>query len=105
MLHTLGATPRLLARALMAEQAFLAGIGVAVGLIVGAAVGATMAPLVILTPSAGRPVPAPAFELAWRPVGATAAALMAVALVLSALIATTIRKRVAAAQLRIGADR
>ncbi|WP_238454824.1 hypothetical protein [Micromonospora sp. ATA51] len=31
VLHTLGAAPRLLARALLAEQAFLAGIGVASG--------------------------------------------------------------------------
>ncbi|WP_238452412.1 FtsX-like permease family protein, partial [Micromonospora sp. 4G55] len=55
VLHTLGAGPPLLARALLAEQTFLAGIGVAVGLLVGAGVGATMAPLVILTPSAGGP--------------------------------------------------
>jgi predicted lysophospholipase L1 biosynthesis ABC-type transport system permease subunit len=53
VLHTLGATPRLLARSLIAEQAFLAGIGVAVGLLVGVAVAATVAPLVILTQSAG----------------------------------------------------
>ena len=57
VLHTLGAAPRLLARALLAEQAFLAGIGVGVGLLVGAGVAATMVPLVILTPAAGRPVP------------------------------------------------
>jgi hypothetical protein len=104
VLHTLGATPRLLARALLAEQAFLAGIGVIVGLLVGAGVGATMAPLVILTPSAGRPVPAPTFELPWVPVGAIAVGLLVVALVLGGLVATTIRQRVAAAQLRMGGD-
>ncbi|SDY46196.1 FtsX-like permease family protein [Micromonospora pattaloongensis] len=105
VLHTLGATPRLLARALIAEQAFLAGLGVAVGLLVGVGVAATMAPLVILTPSAGRPVPPAAFELPWGPLLATAAGLLAVAVALSASIAATVRQRAAAAQLRIGVDR
>jgi hypothetical protein len=102
VLHTLGATPPLLARALLAEQAFLAGIGVTVGLVVGGVVGATMAPLVILTPSAGRPVPEPAFELPWAPIGAIAAGLLVVALALGGLVAGTIRQRVAVAQLRMG---
>lgn len=105
VLNTLGAAPRLLVRALLAEQAFLAGIGVTVGLVIGAGVGATLAPLVILTPSADRPVPAPAFDLAWGPVSMTAAGLLAVALALSGFIALTIRQRLAAALLRIGADR
>ncbi|GAB3802290.1 hypothetical protein GCM10027605_21450 [Micromonospora zhanjiangensis] len=104
VLHTLGASPRLLARALLAEQAFLAGLGVLVGLLVGAGVGATMAPLVILTPSADRPVPAPDFELPWLPVGGIAAGLLLVALILGGLVATTIRQRVAVAQLRMGGD-
>ncbi|MEU9506705.1 ABC transporter permease [Micromonospora sp. NPDC048170] len=105
VLHTLGATPRLLARALLAEQTFLAGIGVGVGLLLGAAVGATMAPLVILTPSAGRPVPEAAFVLPWLPIGLTALGLLLAALAFSAFIALGIRQRVAAAQLRIGGDR
>jgi hypothetical protein len=104
VLHTLGATPRLLGEQRPGQQAFLAGIGVIVGLLVGAGVGATMAPLVILTPSAGRPVPAPTFELPWAPVGAIAVGLLAVALVLGGLVATTIRQRVAVAQLRMGGD-
>ncbi|WP_328424999.1 ABC transporter permease [Micromonospora sp. NBC_00389] len=105
VLHTLGATPRLLARALLAEQTFLAGIGVGVGLLLGAAVGATMAPLVILTPAAGRPVPPATFELPWVPIGATAVGLLLAALAFSAFIATGIRQRVAAVQLRIGGER
>ncbi|HEX5595625.1 MAG TPA: FtsX-like permease family protein [Micromonosporaceae bacterium] len=105
VLHTLGATPRLLARALIVEQAFLAGIGVTVGLVIGAGVGAAMAPLVILTPSGHRPVPSPDFDLAGMAVGVTAASLFAVALALSGFIALTLRQRVAATQLRIGADR
>ncbi|MET8362913.1 ABC transporter permease [Micromonospora sp. NPDC005194] len=105
VLHTLGATPRVLARALLAEQTFLAGIGVGVGLLLGAAVGATMAPLVILTPAAGRPVPPAAFALPWVPIGLTAVGLLLAALAFSAFIAAGIRQRVAAVQLRIGGER
>ncbi|MET7668820.1 ABC transporter permease [Micromonospora luteifusca] len=105
VLHTLGATPRLLARALLAEQTFLAGIGVGVGLLLGAAVGATMAPLVILTPAAGRPIPPAAFALPWVPIGLTAVGLLLAALAFSAFIAAGIRQRVAAVQLRIGGER
>ncbi|MFC0003998.1 FtsX-like permease family protein [Micromonospora siamensis] len=104
VLNTLGATPRLLARALLAEQAFLAGIGVGVGLLLGTGVGATMAPLLILTPAAGRPVPEAAFVLPWTPIGLTALGLLLTALAFSAAIALGIRQRVAAAQLRIGGD-
>jgi hypothetical protein len=103
--NTLGAGPRLLARALMAEQAFLAGLGVVVGVLVGVGVAATMAPLVILTPSANRPVPEPLLAVAWGPVAATVIGLFAVSLVMGALVATTMRQRLAAAQLRIGEDR
>ncbi|MGW0433108.1 FtsX-like permease family protein [Micromonospora sp. NPDC003197] len=105
VLHTLGAGPRLLARALVTEQAFLASIGVVVGLVVGGAVSATVAPMVILTPAAGRPVPEPAFELPWLPVGAIGIGLLLVAMLFSGLIAATVRQRVAAAQLRIGGER
>ncbi|PWU44954.1 ABC transporter permease, partial [Micromonospora globispora] len=105
VLHTLGAAPRLLARALLAEQAFLAGIGVGVGLLVGAGVAATMVPLVILTPAAGRPVPDAAFALPWAPIALTALGLLVAALTFSAVITTGIRQRVAALQLRIGGER
>ncbi|RKF26158.1 FtsX-like permease family protein [Micromonospora globbae] len=105
VLHTLGAGPRLLARALLAEQTLLAGIGVGVGLLLGAVVGATMAPLVILTPGGGRPVPEAAFTMPWLPIGLTAVGLLLAALAFSLSIALGIRQRVAAAQLRIGGER
>lgn len=105
VLNTLGATPRLLARALMIEQAFLAGLGVAVGLLVGMLVAGTTGPLVILTPSASRPVPPALTTTDWPPVLGTALALLAITLVMAGLVATTMRQRLAAAQLRIGADR
>ncbi|WFE34461.1 FtsX-like permease family protein [Micromonospora sp. WMMD975] len=99
---TLGATSRLLARAYLAEQTFLAAIGVAVGLAIGAVVAATMVPLVILTPAAGRPVPEAVFVVPWAPIGLTAAGLLLAALAFAAVITTGIRQRIAAAQLRIG---
>ncbi|MGB2570791.1 FtsX-like permease family protein [Micromonospora citrea] len=105
VLHTLGAGPPVLARALLAEQTFLAGIGVTVGLLVGAGVGATMAPLVILTPGAGRPVPEAAFTVPWTPIGLTALGLLVAALAFSAVLTTGLRQRVAAVQLRIGGER
>ncbi|PWU62058.1 hypothetical protein DLE60_02365, partial [Micromonospora globispora] len=91
--------------ALLAEQAFLAGIGVGVGLLVGAGVAATMVPLVILTPAAGRPVPDAAFALPWAPIALTALGLLVAALTFSAVITTGIRQRVAALQVRIGGER
>lgn len=104
VLHALGATPRLLVRSFLVEQGFLAGVGVLVGLTVGIGVAATMAPLVVLTPAAQRPVPPPILEIAWVPTGATALALLLLALALSALTAATMRGRLTAARLRIGED-
>ncbi|MFR9774965.1 FtsX-like permease family protein [Micromonospora sp. MS34] len=105
VLHTLGANARLLARALLAEQAFLAGIGVGVGLLVGAGVAATMVPLVILTPAAGRPVPEAVLTVPWTPVALTAGGLLLAALGFAAVITAGLRQRVAAVQLRIGGER
>lgn len=105
VLHTLGAGARLLARSIMVEQAFLAGMGVLVGLVVGLGVAATTVPLLILTPTAGRPVPPPLLEFDWPVVAGTAVLLLVLALGLSALVGTTLRRRLAVAQLRIGADR
>ncbi|MGN9778919.1 FtsX-like permease family protein [Micromonospora sp. H33] len=105
VLHTLGAGHRLVARSLLAEQALLAGLGVLVGLAVGIGVAATMAPLVILTPSADRPTPEPLLQVDWPPVAATGVGLLLLALAFSASVSATLRRRLAAGQLRIGEDR
>ncbi|MEO3745137.1 FtsX-like permease family protein [Plantactinospora sp. B5E13] len=105
VLRTLGTRSRTLTRSLLVEQGFLAGLGVLVGLAVGIGVAATMAPLIILTPAAERPVPVPLLEIAWLPSGGTALVLLLLAMLLSGLTAVTTRNRLAAAQLRIGDDR
>lgn len=104
VLHTLGATPRLLARSLVTEQGFLAGLGIGVGIAVGLGVAATMAPLVILTPSAARPNPEPLLFLDWRPVAGTALALLLLAMAMAGMTALTMRQRLIAARLRLGAE-
>ncbi|MFF5216122.1 FtsX-like permease family protein [Micromonospora sp. NPDC000442] len=104
VLHTLGAGHRLVARSLLAEQSFLAGMGVLVGLAVGIGVAATMAPLVILTPSADRPDPPPLLNVDWPPVLGTAVGLLALALAFSAAVSVSVRRRLTAAHLRTGED-
>ncbi|WP_305783118.1 FtsX-like permease family protein [Symbioplanes lichenis] len=105
VLDTLGAGPVTLARSLMTEQAFLAGTGVLAGLAVGIGVAATMAPLLILTPAATRPIPEPVLVVDWWRAGGTAALLLVLALTLSALTGATLRRRLAPARLKLGADR
>ncbi|WP_306215899.1 FtsX-like permease family protein [Actinoplanes sp. RD1] len=105
VLDTLGAGPAALARSLMTEQAFLAGTGVLAGLAVGIGVAATMAPLLILTPAATRPVPEPLLVVDWWRAGGTAALLLILALALSALTGATLRRRLTTVRLKLGADR
>ncbi|TCC00286.1 FtsX-like permease family protein [Micromonospora zingiberis] len=105
VLHTLGAGHRLVARSLLAEQSLLAGMGVLVGLGVGVGVAATMAPLVVLTPSADRPDPPPLLNVDWLPVLATGVGLLALALAFSAAVSVTMRRRLTATHLRTGEDR
>jgi hypothetical protein len=104
VLRAFGAGPRLLIRSLVAEQALLAGGGTLAGLAVGAAVAVAMAPLIILTPTATRPVPEPLVRVLSLPVAASAATLFLVAVALSALVATTARRDLVAARVRTGVE-
>ncbi|MEU4429030.1 FtsX-like permease family protein, partial [Actinoplanes sp. NPDC024001] len=105
VLHTLGAGPRLLARSLVVEQAFLAGVGALAGLTVGLLVAGAMAPLLVLTPTAVRPVPEPVLQVGWLPTVGSVVLLVGIALALSAATAASAARRLPAARLRLGADR
>lgn len=105
VLHTMGTSPRTLARALVVEQALLAGLGVVTGVIVGLVVASAMGPLLILTPNATRPVPDPRFTVEPLWIAAPAVGLLAVALALGALVAYATRRTVVTALLRLGEER
>ena len=102
VLQTMGAGSRLLARTVLGEQGLLAGLGVLIGLGIGLGVAATLAPLVILTPSADRPEPPALLSVPWLPVLGTAGGLVAAAMILSGVVAATLGRRLAVARLRIG---
>ena len=98
----MGAGARLLSRAVLAEQGFLAGLGVLVGLLVGIGVAATLAPLLILTPTADRPEPTPLLAVPWLPLLGATAGLFLGAMLISGAVAATLGRRLAIARLRIG---
>lgn len=102
VLHTLGTSPTGLARALVVEQAVLAGLGVLAGVAVGVAVAAAMGTSLILTPAGAVPVPAPQVNLPGVPLAAPTVGLFTVAVLLGALVARRARREVAAGALRIG---
>jgi FtsX-like permease family protein len=104
VLYTLGTPPPGLARALVLEQAVLAGLGVLAGLVVGVAVAATMGTSLVLTPAGEVPVPEPLLALSPAQFATPALGLFAVALVLGALVARRARRELAGGALRIGED-
>lgn len=103
-LHTLGASPPSLARALVVEQALLAGIGVLAGIAVGLGVAISMGPSLVMTPTGAVPVPAPLADLSVGPFVAPTLGLFVTAVVLGALVARRARREVSAGVLRIGED-
>ncbi|BCJ50168.1 hypothetical protein Asp14428_16430 [Actinoplanes sp. NBRC 14428] len=96
VLHALGAGPGLLTRSLLVEQSLLAGIGALAGLVAGVLVAIAVVPLLVLTPAAARPVPAPLPDVEWLRAAGTGVLLVALALALTALAALGLHRRVAA---------
>jgi ABC-type antimicrobial peptide transport system permease subunit len=99
-----GASPPALARALVVEQAVLAGLGVLAGLAVGIGVAATMGTSLVLTPAGTAPVPEPLLVLSPELFLLPAAGLFLVAVVLAALVARRARRDIVTGALRIGED-
>jgi ABC-type antimicrobial peptide transport system permease subunit len=103
-LHALGAGPRLLTRSLLVEQAFLTGIGALAGLLTGVLVAIAVAPLLVLTPAAARPVPSALPAVEWLRAAGTGVALVVLALALTALAAVRMHRRLASAPPAWGQD-
>ncbi|MFE6225131.1 FtsX-like permease family protein [Streptomyces sp. NPDC057854] len=102
ILRALGAPRRRLARLLAAEQGVLIGVGLLVGVALGALLARVVVPLVVLTGQAARPVPPVLVEL---PLGEVALLLAGVAaLPLAVVAAIALRRNDPAVTLRHQGD-
>ncbi|MBW8482876.1 FtsX-like permease family protein [Actinomadura parmotrematis] len=102
VLRALGVRPGQVAGMLAVEQAFLVGVGVLGGLLLGLVVAWLDVPHIVLTVQAGEPYPPADLIVPWPLVAAMAAGVTAVlALVLAPLIAA-LRRRGLGADLREG---
>ncbi|MFD8014956.1 FtsX-like permease family protein [Streptomyces sp. NPDC058955] len=102
ILRALGAPRRRLARLLAAEQGVLIGVGLLVGVALGALLARVVVPLVVLTGRATRPVPPVLVEL---PLGEVALLLAGVAaLPLAVVAAIALRRNDPAVSLRHQGD-
>ncbi|MFD6349170.1 FtsX-like permease family protein, partial [Streptomyces roseolus] len=90
VLRALGAPRRRLARLLAAEQGVLIGVGLLVGVALGALLARVVVPLVVLTGRATRPVPPVLVEL---PLGEVALLLAGVAALPLAVVAAIALRR------------
>ncbi|MET9955637.1 ABC transporter permease [Streptomyces sp. NPDC006339] len=87
VLRALGAPRRQLARLIAAEQGLLIGIGLLVGVALGAVLTRAVVPLIVLTAQAGRPAPAVLVELPVAHVALLLAGVAALPLLIVAAIA------------------
>jgi hypothetical protein len=87
VLRTLGAPGSAVARSIVLENMLVGGAGALAGLLAGLLASAVTVPLVIRTPEATRPVPAPALVLPWAPILAIALALPVVIVAASWILA------------------
>ncbi|PWJ07383.1 peptide ABC transporter permease [Streptomyces sp. NWU49] len=87
VLRALGASRRRLARVVVAEHGVLVGLALAVGVLLGTVLARAVIPLIMLTAQATRPVPEVLVELPVGRVAALLAAVSAVPLLVTAVLA------------------
>jgi hypothetical protein len=104
-LQAVGASRRTLVRSVLTEYAVLGGLGVVVGLALGALLGGTVVPLVTVSASGAPPVPSVLVQGAWTSQGRLLALLV---LLVGAVVATTtsaLLRRASGELLRLGDER
>jgi hypothetical protein len=87
------------------EQAFLVGLGVVVGVGIGVGVSALVVPLVVISPTAERTVPAVLLEVPWPLLTITAAAAIALFAVVVLITGRRLHRSGLGSALRLGEDR
>ncbi|MFW6693648.1 FtsX-like permease family protein [Streptomyces sp. MAR4 CNX-425] len=102
VLRALGAPQRQLARTFAAEQGVLIGLALAAGALLGWALARAVIPLITLTGRAARPVPPVVVELPAGPVLGLLAAVAAVPVLVTVLVA--VRRGDPATALRLGGE-
>ncbi|MGI5167114.1 FtsX-like permease family protein [Spirillospora sp. CA-253888] len=105
VLRALGVPPRQVAGMLAVEQAFLVGLGLAGGLMLGLLVARLVVPKIVLTVQAAAPYPPADLVVRWPLVlGVTAGVALVLALVVAVLL-RVLHRRGLGADLRAGEDR
>jgi FtsX-like permease family len=105
LLRALGTGTRQLSVFLAVEQAFLVGLGVAAGLVLGIVVAQLVLPLVSITSDASSPVPGVVVVVPWLALTALAAGMAVLLGTVVMLVSRHLRHIGLASALRLGEDR
>ncbi|MEJ7725457.1 MAG: ABC transporter permease [Actinomycetes bacterium] len=104
VLRALGVSRRQVLGMLLVEQAFLIGISLGAGLLIGVAVSALVVPLVVLSPSALQVLPPVLLDVPWLTLGITAVATAVALGGLVVLAANRLQRGGLGSALRLGED-
>jgi hypothetical protein len=105
IMRALGVSSRQLFGLVAVEQAFLVGLALAGGVLVGVLVAHLVVPHIVLTVRATAPYPPVSLLTPWRPILAMLAGILAVLLVVLGGLVHTLRRRGLGGAVRLGEDR